>query len=134
MYTIKIKYETGNSFGHHTEESEVDYIWDTIELAREALQNIQAHYKHYRECDKSSSIGVYSPDSMHPHTESWFLTKELNRNSHSNGSWAFSVGVPNKEGTGYTYISSFWCGYFERLLEASVVMVDDTNNPDKITF
>ena len=45
-YKIKIEYITGNSFGSEMAYDEVGYIWSTLELFVQALENIKKHSVH----------------------------------------------------------------------------------------
>lgn len=44
LYKIKIEYKTGNSFGSHDEEGEIEYKWENLEIAKENLKRIKEHY------------------------------------------------------------------------------------------
>jgi len=46
LYTIKCVYDTGNSFGTHTEEETLNFKW-SLKTAKANLQRIKEHYLYY---------------------------------------------------------------------------------------
>ena len=55
MYSIKISYATGNSFGSHNEEESLDLTWENLDIAKENLRAIKEHYDMYQLVDGYSS-------------------------------------------------------------------------------
>ena len=47
-YTIKVKYETGNSFNSEILEEEIGLVFDNIDLAKTALSCLETHYNIYK--------------------------------------------------------------------------------------
>jgi len=106
MYTIKVKYQTGDSF--HTEETEdlIGCCWDNIELARKGIQAIREHHElyRYRDSDADKKARKYE----------WCYKKYPE----------FGLLLETDDGS-IQKISTFWIGYFETLHSAEIVSEDE---------
>jgi len=105
MYTIKVKYQTGDSF--HTEETDdlLGCCWDDIELARKGLQAIKEHHEiyQYKDIDSNKKARKYK----------WY-NKEYPE-------YGLLLKVDNGS---KQKISTFWIGYFETLRSVEIVSND----------
>ncbi len=60
-YKIEYSYSTGDSFGSRDEVDILEYNWDTLELAKEALQRIKEHYVWYESLEGYDHNKVEKP-------------------------------------------------------------------------
>jgi len=119
MYTIRITYGTGSSF--HKEEGlvdEVGYCWENLEDAQEALKRIKEHYEAYRDVHSYE----YKRKKKDYSREVWFHKDDTWEDL-----WQHRVTVPDGKG-GSAVIDAFWCGYFESLDGAEIVLDPDKNS------
>lgn len=124
-WTIKIDYQTGNSFGSEDTSDEVGCSWTDLNKAKEALQRIKGHYKAYTEIENDR----WSPSDKKPADfakEPWFWKEEPRF-------WQQAVIVERDDGTEQR-LSTFWCGYFERLYSAEIVADAPFDTDMKVTF
>lgn len=144
-YTIKVRYITGNSFGSHEEEDTIGLCWQSIELARKALAVIEEHYKIYQKVE----VNCWQADRKQTNKKlisqvkktQWYqksieqLAEDKER-SYMMGDnyWYFNCAVELDDGSFRNIPTDMWCGYFERLLEASVYVDPDDNPQDYKTF
>lgn len=124
-YKIKIKYITGNSFNSHTEEGFVELTWDDMNIAKENLLRIQAHYEHFNKLNSSHYWNLKKEDIVneakkHP----WFMASDWDKL----GQYGFNLKTD--EGKEFKFCP-FWLGYFERLIDAEIVVDSDET---KISF
>jgi len=111
-YRIEYDYQTGDSF--HTEErTEVlEYDWEDLEIAKEALQRIKEHYKWYRYVER-----VPYPDRPKVKKPKWWKvnTEGLDEDyQHHLMNLRMDNGVE-------VQFHPPWCGYFETLYGASII-------------
>jgi len=119
VYTIRITYGTGNSF--HSEsglKSEVGYAWEKLEDAQEVLRRIREHYAAYSD----ARAYEYKRKKKDYSKESWFY-----KDNTWEDLWQHGIVVPDGKG-GSTVIDAFWCGYFESLDDAEIVLDPDENS------
>lgn len=124
-WTIKIDYQTGNSFGSEDTSDDVGCSWTDLNKAKEALQRIKGHYKAYTEIENDR----WSPSDKKPADfagEPWFWKEEPRF-------WQQAVIVERDDGTEQR-LSTFWCGYFERLHSAEIVADAPFETDMKVTF
>ncbi len=124
MYTININYETGNSYGTHTEEDQISLVWKDKEKAQAALLYIKEHYNYYKSL---KSYGL-TPEERNKikeaaKTKTWYISVEPE----------FVLNLELDDGT-YKQINAFWCGYFEKPNYAEVILCNDEEDKDKIYF
>ena len=117
MYTIKIDYETGNSFGRKDCSQTLKANWN-LEVAKENLQRIKEHYKIIKDRDNYVSIGSSKETSLLKKikTERWYVER--------NFEW--SIKLLENDSTENEY-NCFWAGYFERLYGGTIVESDEYN-------
>lgn len=101
MYTIKIDYSTGDSFGTHNEKDFIGYAWNSFERAKQAKKVIIEHDRYF--AAKGSRV-VAKP--------------KPNRLFDRYGE--YSVPVEDDNGNAVE-IHAFWRGYFEEFCSATVV-------------
>ena len=112
-YTIQIEFKTGNSFGSHVEDESIG-SFETLEEAKEFLKTLKEHHKF------SLELG-----SLRTHDA---ITKF--KNKHSTESWYDS------QDSDYSFMykgrrqSAFYIGYFETLLEAKIIVLEKSIDPD----
>lgn len=111
MYTIKIDYLTGGSFGSEETTDEIGPVWSSIEDAKKALNVIKQHYEAYKKINNTfTRTNAAWSDYKN---ENWFYSKYPDM--------CLFVDVDNKPHK----INSFWCGYFERLIAATVTFSEE---------
>jgi len=114
MYTIKIDYITGNSFGSEEATGLVGASWNNIKMAKEALKAIKEHQEYVENLHK-----------LHPNKEkytnrSWFVQKNPEYLMYLRDDFEHK-----------RIISCFWVGYFEHIQSAEIIQED---NDMKIKF
>lgn len=124
-FTIKISYQTGNSFGSEDAVEDIGLTWENINQAEKALVCIKEHYQAYLEENKPS---YYKPEFF---SEESIKDKPWYNGGDFSGSWQYQIMVEKDDGTKQN-ISPFWCGYFETLYEAEIISVPDSAH--KISF
>lgn len=107
QFTIQITYQTGNSFGTEEQTEDVGPTWDLPD-AKQALKDIVAHNEATQAVNGSWSK-VKEEDYKN---ESWYI-KEF---------WVYALLAGGK------HVHAFWHGYFETLLEARVVPVEELDD------
>lgn len=106
-YKIHISYRTGNSFGSYDEERYLEPTWEKLEIAKEALKRIGEHYRWYDDKhERWDSKGLSEPE--------W----------HKGIEYDFCLKIPLDNGN-EVMMSAFWCGYFEKLHSAKIVIIED---------
>lgn len=143
MWKIKIQYRTGDSFGSEETEDYIDLEWNDLNVIKENLQRIQEHYAFYEDTDsgyrrpddfynqlnenKNKKWFVYSPKLVKSDTKDAIDEKAKSK---YDGNWEY---VPDPficqhylylkldDGTEFKH-NAFWCGYFERLRSAEIVL------------
>lgn len=115
MYTIKIDYQTGNSFGIEDRSSNLEANWN-LEVAKENLQRIKEHYQIIKDRDNYVSIGSSKETSLMKKikTERWYTGKYFE----------WSIKLLENDSTEKEY-RCFWTGYFERLYGGTIVETDE---------
>ncbi len=113
MYSIKVIYDTGNSF--HKEygvEHDIKLSWLSLEKAKQALRDIQAHYHFYMILNKEWNADKKDKEKALKFAQSrpW-CTKEYPENF---------ILLENEDGERIE-INAVWCGYFESLVGADIV-------------
>lgn len=124
MFTINIEYTTGDSFNSNQTEDQVALVWKNKELARKALQAIKEHYEF---CTLSDKYGIT------PRERSEITSRAKLSSWYSKDHPDFTLMVEVDDGS-YMQLHAFWCGYFEILHSAEVIVCEDTDTEDKIYF
>lgn len=118
MYKIKITYDTGDSF--KTERGLEDYIegsWNNLDVVTENLNRIKEHYQYYELCTE------YNFGKSKKQVDR--LIKEYEEKDWYAGDandCIYSLKLLTDEGVEYTVSAHQWCGYFESLVGAEVVV------------
>lgn len=121
-YRIKITYDTGDSFrNEYGIESYIEFEWENLDIAKENLKRIEAHYEYYQKLNghlryKSNKTdqeikGQYS-------REDWYVEE-----------FDFQLKLQLDDLRFVNYIA-FWCGYFETLVSAEIT----PNIPNDMKF
>jgi len=114
-YTIRIHYQTGDSFRTDEETDDVGAVWHDKEQARVALSYIKEHYQFYQEANASWSRGRTIKEIKEDVLKKpWCMDGEY---------WEWRVVVPCMDGE--QELHAFWCGYFERLISATIVSLEE---------
>jgi len=108
IYTIAIKYKTGDSFSTREEKTTLDYDWTNPEIVKENMIRIKEHYEWVRGINESwHDEKPPKPDFM----------KELTKESKAYEEYC----LPLKKDDGSIFqISVKWTGYFERLISIEI--------------
>jgi len=113
MYTIKVDYETGDSFHYKDTSDIVGCCWKSKELARKALQSIKEHYRVFDEY-RASHEEMYNKAQEYD----WCIKERWS------GEARHGLMVEIDDGS-MTRISCFWEGYFETLYGAEIIVEGD---------
>lgn len=117
MIQILVNYETGNSFGHHTEEEILPLSFNDMGKARDALLAIKEHYELY------NKLNAFWPSPTPQEVKRlvneakkklWFVDNGLEPR------FCFDLKLKTDDGEDYQF-HAFWCGYFERLHYAEII-------------
>ena len=110
MYQIKYYYKTGSSF--HTEDREdiLEYEWEYLEVAKEALKRIKDHYAWYEGVNMPWANEVEKPKWHNIKPDS--TTKDMEHHL---------INIPTDNGEDVQFWPP-WCGYFETLYGADIVI------------
>ena len=120
-YKIKITYDTGSTFQQeHGVERILDIEFDTIEEAEDAVRDIEAHYETYLNMDKFGALHMSEKEKRKMYKEAfakpWFYVDGEERKQDDYWRWQILLGKERKS------VHVFWCGYFENLVGAEVVV------------
>ena len=110
-YRIKYEYKTGDSFHTREEKSILEYEWEDIEIAKEALSRIREHYKWYEYMESPRWRGKVP-------IPKWFKVSEKNEDIMHH-----LINLPMDNGKEVQFYAP-WCGYFETLYGAEIVVSD----------
>lgn len=128
-YQIEISYRTGDSFGSEDVTRIIyDIEWKNLDIVRENLAYIQDHYNLYMlyhkdwNADKKQLKQALEESSKEP----WFAGEGKKYNY-----WEHRINLKCDDGS-FKIISTFWCGYFESLWDAEIIVKEDPEM--KISF
>ncbi len=127
-YKIKVVYQTGDTFRSHETEDVLDFSWSNIDIAKKNLKHINEHYKLYMMIDKDWNLGREEQNVkiLEASKKPWFYNKEKQY-------WKYQIGLEKDDGT-IEFISTSWCGYFESLWSAEIIIEEDKDNDMKISY
>ena len=108
-YDIEISYKTGDSFKSYDETRNIGIEWSDLDKAKIALKRIKEHYKWYD--DRNNR---WIDDNERSSEPEW----------HKGIEYDFCLKFPLDNGND-VQISAFWCGYFETLYSAKIVISED---------
>jgi membrane-bound lytic murein transglycosylase len=114
MYNIEITYQTGNSFGSHTEVGLIGACWEDITKAAEALKEIKRHNKYFSDKENIRWVNDFK------------FNKEYDKISE------YSIKLKD-DNNNDIIVQAFWRGYFERLISAKII-IDDPDDKYSIKF
>jgi hypothetical protein len=126
-FSIKINYNTGDSFNSETDvEGVIEISWENEEVAKRNLKRIEEHYTYYLDIHNHSRLDS-SKKRLKELTEA-AKTKDWYSHPYPN------IIILLEEDSGkMTSVISFWTGYFESLNDAEIVEnLDDSDR--KVTF
>ena len=115
MFKIKYHYRTGDSFSSRDEEETLEFDWTDLELAKEALQRIKEHYKWYESVNSSYSFRPEPIDRPEWHKN------ELDEKGLSETTIPHMLVLNMDDGKKVQFWAP-WCGYFEQLYGAEIVL------------
>jgi len=132
MYTIEVRYETGNSFGREEQTDTIGLQWEDKTLARKALNTLKENYDLYKEkessCRRSRPKSEIMTEAM---SKEWYAKSPKTDYDLRNPS-LYNCAVEMDNGEWRDLPVNMWCGYFETLYEAKVISVGD--DEDCVTF
>ena len=128
-YTIQIQYTTGDSFRSYQETNNIDLAWENLEIAKENLQRIKRHYQYYRD---SNDYG-YPRKSNDEIKRIKAEAKQQVWYHKGRPHYDFIIMLKLDDGTEHQY-HTFWCGYFEHLHEAEIIVEPIEDHDMRISF
>jgi hypothetical protein len=131
MYKILLSYSTGDSFDTEDTSDYLELSWNDLDIAKQNLKRIGEHYRVYNLYDKMSNkydlkyldkkdIDLFESRK----SKDWFVA---DKDSYTE---RYSLILKTDAGKDWK-ISAFWCGYFEHLQSAEIVL---DKSDLKITF
>jgi hypothetical protein len=115
MYRIKHSYRTGDSFHSEDMEEMLEFEWTDLEACKDALQRIREHYKWYESVTSSSRFSPEPEDRPQWHID------ELNVKGMDKASIPYMIVFKSDKGKLFQFYAP-WCGYFETLYGAEIVL------------
>lgn len=116
FYKIKVFYETGDSFSSNNTETILEPEWEKLDVAKENLKRIKTHYKIYQRLDH--------------HNYSWDKEKRFDEKKlpdyviyDKKNNWLNLKLLLDNGNEMQIYVG--WCGYFERLYGADIIIKED---------
>jgi len=124
-YEILIDYTTGDSFGsEERNDQDLGLIFDNVQLAEQALKDIEEHYKLAEEYDRAwNDRYVRSGGTSGRRFKSEVLKDVVDKawcTAQDKDYWQFAISLETSEGI-RTQIHVFYVGYFETLRCARAV-------------
>jgi hypothetical protein len=110
MYQIAYHYRTGDSFHTEDREERLEYEWEDLNTAREALKRIKEHYQWYKGIEDTFRDEVPKPD---------WLSVDSSMVSESSIHYLLNIPMDNGEEVQFW---APWCGYFEELYGARIIL------------
>lgn len=105
LYTIKIVYTDGNSFGTKEYDDVIGYVWEDKDKAYDAIKRIEEHDNYFDEKEFALKRN--------------FKTNfKTNEDFEDLGEYSIKLQNDNNE---YVKVGCFWRGYFARLEYAKVI-------------
>jgi hypothetical protein len=116
VYCIEYSYQTGDSFHTEDRRDTLEYEWHDYDIAKEALTRINEHYKWYEGKERSYAPKVKKPKWHKINTESmkWFHEDSMHN----------LINLRMDDGQEVQFWPP-WCGYFESLYGAEIVLKHD---------
>lgn len=125
MYTIKVDYQTGDSF--HTEDTSdtLNGEW-TLEVAKENLKRIKEHYSIIKDRKNYYSIAMQKKaekELEEAKTKPWYSGKY----------WEYGIMLLENDGSSKQHHCN-WTGYFESLYGASIIACNKDDDDMSFTL
>jgi hypothetical protein len=117
MYTIKVTYQTGDSFKSFETSDQVGIVWTSLDKAKEALRAIKEHNEYYKSRNRHGYVGT-------KYTKTYLKAQPWWNPSQYDKLGEYSILVANDDGK-MVPISAFWTGYFENLHLAEIIVDDE---------
>lgn len=119
-YKIKYEYQTGNSFGYEDTNGILELEWNDLNVAKANLKRIAAHTKMVKELDNLKwevRMGKKDANDVFDQykNEDWFV------NSKDYSFPENCIILYTDEGKPWQ-IWAPWCGYFENLYNAKIIV------------
>jgi len=152
MFTIEIRYQTGDSFNTFTETEKIGAAFRSLTLAQKALLDIKEHHDFIKEIDGNRDyhpvIGCKDKIKEKANdliSKSWFCSveddeffeediresdrdvKNYPNNLITEGCAYWQSYLKVDCGSKMQKIHAFWSGYFEKIISAKVVVYGDDN-------
>lgn len=118
MFDILIAYRTGNSFGSHRTEDNLDLPVESLDIAKENLQRIKKHHEIH---DKLRNLSRYNPRDEKIEIPDFYVEET--------DGIIFKIDEQRTHQMDYP----FWIGHFERIENAEIV-VAALNNDDVLSI
>ena len=126
-YVILALYHTGDSENSYDTSHELAYVWNDLEVAKQALKWLNEHHEYYEAEDFQARRpwAKSERDISDVKTKPWY--HEVYKD------WHRSVVLPGNDGT--TTIESInYHGYFEGLHSLEILQQEDRNNDMKFSY
>ena len=124
-YTIEVTYSTGNSFGSEQVTDTIGLAWQSLELAKAALKTIKEHYGFYEEFDACSSRWGDTRSEK-------AILKDLNSKvwcrEKAKDKYDMTAKAEMDDGQWRNIPTGMWCGYFETLHSARIVLTEGSDD------
>jgi len=122
MYTIEVRYQTGNSFAKEEQTDTIGLQWEDKALARKALKTLKENYDLYTEKEsswrRSRSESEIMAEAM---TKEWWIKSEKCEWDLKHPS-LYNCAVEMDNGEWRNLPVNMWCGYFETLYKANCLL------------
>lgn len=154
-YRIKIYYSTGDSFSTRDEIDFLEFSWEDINVAKDNLLRIKEHYEMHREINKYNSKLTKEQLFEKNKDKDWFVSvkslfcissgqaiSEKEKKKVGQDNWEYRIDnyfaehclkLKTDKGNDIQ-ISAFWCGYFENLYSAEIVLCEKNENGLKVEW
>lgn len=115
MYTIRITYETGDSFGSSTEEDEIPMLWCNLDTAQLALESIKEHKEAFEHIRKTRYKAEEDEVRIRYEASSFWWDYD---------SPEYSLMLFDDTGR-LQKVHAFWIGYFENIKVAEIIQYQE---------
>ena len=150
-YLIKISYQTEDSLSSNDEIEYLDLTWNDLNIAKENLQRIKAHYEMYQDLNYGNKL-TREQILTNNKSKDWFVNipklycissnnaiDENAKKQVGDNNWEYRPDIEYakyclhiKSDTGNDMqLRAFWCGYFEKLHS---IEIEINNAAMKIEF